>query len=304
METIFIGKNCIEVEKTDSTNSYLASLMAPSGSPKGGEKDKQPKGVFEGTIVIAKHQERGRGQRSATWESEPGKNLTLSILLQPTFLKPEEQFQLNKAVSLGVAEFVTSMASPKSSPKERTFTRSSLSFTTEPTAKVGSVARGGGEAFIKWPNDIYIGTKKVAGILIENSVSGTKLQQSIVGIGINVNQEFFLNALPNPTSLKLATGKDFDLKVCLSSLCSHIEKRYLQLRHPTSFLPSSEEVKQSGIDADYLKCLYRFDEWASYKYKGEIIQAKVTGISKVGKLMLEAENARVIECDFKEVGFC
>jgi BirA family biotin operon repressor/biotin-[acetyl-CoA-carboxylase] ligase len=283
MKTIFLGKNCIEVDKVDSTNSYLAALAAPSGSPKGGEVGgKKHEVVFEGTIVVAKLQAQGRGQRGTTWESEPGKNLTLSILLQPTFLRPDEQFQLNKAVSLGVIEFVTAMAPPKSSPKGRTFTPGS-----PPLGKLEGAA-------IKWPNDIYIGSKKMAGILIENSVSGNKLLQSIIGIGINVNQEKFSAELPNPTSLKIETGKEFDLKECLEELCSCIEKRYLEIR-------AGHIAK---IDADYLKSLYRFGELANYKYKSEILKAKITGISKMGTLMLETEKGETLECDFKEVGFC
>jgi BirA family biotin operon repressor/biotin-[acetyl-CoA-carboxylase] ligase len=262
MKTIFIGKNCIEVDKTDSTNSYLARLQ-------------EEKTLFEGTIVIAKRQEQGRGQRGATWESEPNKNLTLSILLLPTFLRPDEQFQLNKTISLGVAEFVLTVLSP--------------------------FQGGKGDVRIKWPNDIYIANKKVAGILIENSVSGNKLQQSIIGIGINVNQEKFSAELPNPTSLKLISGKEFDLKECLEQLCSCIEKRYLELR----------ANRISKIDSDYLKNLYRFGEFANYKYKGEEIKAKITGVTKAGKLMLETEKgnlpdrqAGMLECDFKEVEFC
>ena len=268
MKTLFIGKNCIEVDKTDSTNSYLSRLQ--------GERT-----LFEGTIIIAKHQEQGRGQRGTSWQSEPNKNLTLSILLQPTFLKPEEQFQLNKAVSLGVLEFLRFSVS-----RHPPFSLSG----------VESVKGGQGEAErvrIKWPNDIYISSKKVAGILIENSVSGNSLQQSIIGIGINVNQDKFPAELPNPTSLKLVTGKEFDLDECLKQLCSCIEKRYLELR----------ANRFAEMDKDYLQNLYRFGELANYKYKSETLKAKITGVTKLGKLILEKENKKILECDFKEVEF-
>ncbi|MBI4946495.1 MAG: biotin--[acetyl-CoA-carboxylase] ligase [Bacteroidetes bacterium] len=264
MNTLFVGQNIIRVEQTDSTNSHLTRLL---------ENEKFP----EGAMLITQKQVQGRGQRGATWESEPNQNLTLSILLQPTFLLPDEQFQLNKAISLGVMEMISN----------------SLSF-----------GEGWGEAKIKWPNDIYISNKKVAGILIENSVSGKKLQQSIIGIGINVNQEKFSAKLPNPTALKLVTGKEFDLGECLEQLCSCIESRYLQLRSPSSVLPIREEAKQTAIDSDYLKSLYRFSEWASYKFKGEIVEAKITGVTKLGKLVLETKKEKILECDFKEVEFC
>jgi BirA family biotin operon repressor/biotin-[acetyl-CoA-carboxylase] ligase len=259
MKTLFIGKNCIEVQEIDSTNSYLAGLV------QGSTHEKKENAVFEGTVVVAKHQVQGRGQRGSSWESEPGRNLTLSILLQPSFLGLEEQFELNKAISLGVLEFVQAVYSPFK-----------------------------GRASIKWPNDIYIGNKKVAGILIENLVNGNKLQQSIVGIGINVNQEKFSSLLPNPTSLKLAAGKEFDLKECLEELCSCIEKRYLELRAGHT----------AGIDTDYLKNLYRIGEIANYNFKGETIQARISGVLKSGKLILVKDNGERLECDFKEVGFC
>jgi BirA family biotin operon repressor/biotin-[acetyl-CoA-carboxylase] ligase len=184
--------------------------------------------------------------------------------LQPNFLRPDEQFQLNKAISLGVMEFV----------------QNSL-FIENRNVRV------------KWPNDIYIGNKKVAGILIENSVSGNSLQHSIIGIGINVNQEKFSAKLPNPTSLKIEAGKEFNLKECLAQLCSCIENRYLELR--ANHFPL--------LDNDYLKNLYRFDEWADYNYKEKRFKAKIVGITKLGKLMLETEKEKIMECDFKEVEF-
>jgi BirA family transcriptional regulator, biotin operon repressor / biotin---[acetyl-CoA-carboxylase] ligase len=301
MKTIFLGKNCIEVEQTDSTNSYLARLLVLPPTPLLGERG--VKGVFEGTVVIAKQQLQGRGQRGASWESEPNKNLTLSILLQPTFLRTEDQFQLNKAVSLGVAEFISSPLIPLS--PRRGGVRSG-------TLLWGESGERGDVVSIKWPNDIYIGNKKIAGILIENSVSGNKLQQSIIGIGININQEKFSAELPNPTSLKLIRGKEFDLKECLEELCSCIERRYLQLRNPHSSpelrsqpsLSARLSQGEGGIDADYLKNLYRFGEWANYKYKGDALKAKIIKVTKVGKLVLEIENGEKLECDFKELGFC
>lgn len=251
MKTIFIGQYCIKLEKIHSTNSYLTDLLAE-------------KNLSEGTIAITRAQEQGRGQRGTHWESEAGKNLTLSILLKPTFLKPEEQFQLSKAVSLAVLDFCISLISRLSSlvPK------------------------------IKWPNDIYIGNKKVAGILIENSVNGSSISHSIVGIGINVNQEKFSAELSNPTSLKMETKKEFDLEKCLEELCSCIEKRYLELRS-----------RSKKVDSPYLKNLYRFNEWANYNYKGEKLKAKITRVTKIGKLVLEKENKETLECDFKEVEF-
>lgn len=246
MKTIFVGKNCIEVEQTDSANDYMANLP--------------PEQVFEGTVVVAKEQSLGKGQRGNSWLSEPGKNLTISILLRPSFLFPTDQFQLNKAVALGVLDLVVSQIGKSENVR------------------------------VKWPNDVYIGTKKVCGILIENSVSGNRLLQSIVGIGLNVNQEEFPDSLPNPTSLKLEAGKEFNLKECLEELCACTEKRYLQLRSMSR-----------NIDADYLSNLYRFGDWAAYDYLGNRLQAKITGVGRSGKLTLETIDGKILECDFKEV---
>lgn len=239
------------LEKVSSTNSFLADLSVRNKLP-------------EGTVVIAFMQEQGRGQRGTTWQSEAGKNLTLSILLKPMFIKVNEQFALNKAISLGVMDFITEHIKKE-------------------TAK---------EVKIKWPNDIYIGNKKVAGILIENSVSGNGLIQSVIGIGINVNQERFPPDIPNATSLRIETGKEFILLTEFEQLAFCLEKRYLQL---------SGYLKE--IDTDYLKNLYRFNEWANYHFGREKINARITGISATGKLLLEKRNLEMIECDFKEVKF-
>lgn len=248
MKTLFIGQYCIKLDKTDSTNSYLSELLVKSS-------------LAEGSIVIAGNQEKGKGQRGTGWESEQGKNITLSVLLKPAFLAPDEQFELSKAVALSVADFI----------------RENIRHA---------------EIKIKWPNDIYIDNKKVAGILIENSVSGNSISHSVIGIGININQESFSKELPNPSSLKLAAGKEFDLEECLERLCSCIEKRYLQLRS------DPEE-----IGCDYLGCLYRFDKWAFYNFKGEKLIARIMGVSKTGKLILERKNKERLECDIKEVEF-
>ena len=275
MNTLFIGQKIIHLESADSTNSHLTRLSAEEKLP-------------EGTVVVTQKQEQGRGQRGTIWESDEWKNLTLSILLHPTFLKPDEQFLLSKVVSLGVMDFIRLCVSP--------FLRFSDSGKETEKGRMGEAEA----VLIKWPNDIYIGDKKVAGILIENSVSGNFLSHSVVGIGINVNQEIFSAELRNPTSLKLINRNDFDLEECLSQLCSCMESRYLQLM----------ENHFKKINEDYLQNLYRFEEWANYKYKGETLKAKISGITKIGKLVLfvgllseEKENGEILECDFKEVEF-
>ena len=125
--------------------------------------------VAEGTVVLAKEQTSGRGQVNNTWESSYGDNLLMSIVLYPEFLHAGNQFLLSKFVSLAIVDF--------------------LSYYLE-------------NVTIKWPNDIYVGNKKIAGVLIENSLRGAFISSSVVGIGLNVNQTEFSSSIPNPTSLK------------------------------------------------------------------------------------------------------
>jgi BirA family biotin operon repressor/biotin-[acetyl-CoA-carboxylase] ligase len=150
----------------------------------------------EGTIVRAGFQTAGRGQPGNKWESESGKNLLFSIITYPSRIKAHEQFIISMALSLGVHDFV----------------RSKIKGCT-----------------IKWPNDIYVKNDKIAGILIENSLSGPRISYSVAGIGFNLNQEKFNGNAPNPVSLKLLTGEDYDPEITLSAMASFLDERYSQL---------------------------------------------------------------------------
>jgi BirA family biotin operon repressor/biotin-[acetyl-CoA-carboxylase] ligase len=146
---------------------------------------------------------------------------------------------------------------------------------------------------IKWPNDVYVGNKKISGMLIENAIIGNTFQHTILGIGININQEIFGSNAPNPGSLKNITGKEYDLKDCLKLLCSCIDKRY-------------ELLCSDGInllDEDYLSALYRKGESALYIYNNEMISATIIDISEEGMLILDTMEEKIIECDFKEIVF-
>jgi len=176
----------------------------------------QKKEWFEGTLVITHNQTAGRGQRGNTWIAEVGKNLTFSLLLKPTFLSGQEQFYLSVFVSLGIRDYVTEHTDQK--------------------------------VHIKWPNDILAGEKKMAGILIENQIAGNNLIGSVIGIGLNINQQHF--GIDSPTSLSLLTGKDYNLSDELETLLQKLERRYLQLK----------ERKFTVLMDDYLKELYRLNE--------------------------------------------
>lgn len=146
-----------------STNTEL-SRLADEGAP-------------HGTCVSCHTQTAGRGQRGNTWESLPGANATLSILLRPQGIHPRSQFCISEAVALAVAQTLDHYLPPSLAPE------------------------------VKWPNDIYVGNSKICGILIENRISATSIDRSIAGIGVNINQPRFLSDAPNPVSLLQLTGR-------------------------------------------------------------------------------------------------
>lgn len=146
-----------------------------------------------GYALMALTQTAGRGQRGNSWEAEPGKNITLSLMLRPHDLAANRQFEVSEAVALGVADLV--------------------------------VGLGIDNVRVKWPNDIYVGNGKIAGILIENSLCGAGIARSIAGIGLNVNQTEFISDAPNPVSLAMLTGMTFDLRSLAERMIQLILKR-------------------------------------------------------------------------------
>ncbi|MBK7475198.1 MAG: biotin--[acetyl-CoA-carboxylase] ligase [Haliscomenobacter sp.] len=247
--TLFLGKVLLQFSDLPSTNEYATELLAKS----------KP---IEGTVISAYYQFAGRGQIGSSWESTPGENLTISILLYPVFLEATRQFQLNKAIALGVRDFLASYI---------------------PQAPV----------YVKWPNDLYINSKKVGGILIQNALQKNTLQSSVVGIGLNINQATFSDAAPHATSLFLETGNVFDLSFLLHELCYFLEVRYLALK----------QGLDEGLDQDYLRYLYRFGQPSIFKRaSGELFQGKICGISDIGRLLIDQEGF-IEEFDLKEISF-
>ena len=183
---LFVGQNFVTIKEVDSTNNFLKQLASNS------------KPVIEGTVIMAENQTAGRGQQQNGWYAEAGKNLTFSLLLKPSFLPVTQQFDLVRAVSLGVFDALHPLL--------------------------------GDSLKIKWPNDIYYGNRKLGGMLIENMIQGGQIKNAIVGIGLNINQEKFPDNLPNATSVKQILQQDYDLKTLLSDICRHIEAYYLNLK--------------------------------------------------------------------------
>ena len=242
-----IGSIVHRIHETDSTNNYAANQLLTKRLP-------------EGVVFIADSQIVGRGQASSSWESEPNKNLTLSILLYPDFLAISRQFELSKAISLGVADFLN-----------------------DQTQRVS----------IKWPNDIYLENRKVAGILIENSIRINKISSSIIGIGLNINQQMFLSDAPNPVSLSQMTGKTYNLNESLSDLCLKINIRYSQLFNG----------EFNRIDQDYTQMLFRRGTWSLYSDENGDFEGKILGVDSIGRLRIETKSGKINNYQFKEVSF-
>lgn len=214
----------------------------------------------EGSVIMAVEQSAGRGQMGNFWEAEVGKNLTFSILYKPDSLPIEDQFYLSMAVSLGICGFLEKQLSHDIS--------------------------------IKWPNDIYYNHQKIAGILIENSLQGDKIKNSVIGIGLNVNQLHFESDAPNPISMKQISAKDYDLEEILFNLLSFIEYYYLVLK----------SNKYEYLKERYLSKLLFYGQYHPYKTTNGILNAKIIDIGPYGKLCLESDSG-INYYDIKEIEF-
>jgi BirA family biotin operon repressor/biotin-[acetyl-CoA-carboxylase] ligase len=205
----------------------------------------QQPSVTEGTVVITDRQTAGRGQRGNSWQAEPGMNLTFSFILKPAFLSARELFFLNMAISLGLYDFLNGLLDV--------------------------------DVRVKWPNDLLVKDRKVCGILIENSVQGAAVGASVVGVGLNVNQEQFDH--PRAASVRTFSGKAHALQDVLDELLPALERRYLQLR----------EGKRAEITAAYYACLYGFGEEKMYRavHEGTEFIGKITGVDEIGRVRIE-----------------
>lgn len=247
--------NTIWLDSVDSTNSYALRQLPELAS---------------GTVIAAREQTAGRGQRGNTWFSEPGKNLTFSIVLKfgEGGLEPlaaSQAMWLNYVISVAVVDFLQSHAI---------------------------------WCKVKWPNDVYVGQKKICGVLIENALAGEQLAASVIGVGININQKEFPQ-LANATSLWSLTGKTHPVKKCLEQVLERFESRLDGLYDP---------VEQRGLFAAYSGYLFNKDTQAHYhdlltdhEYTG-IIQ----GVAPDGRLCiqdLEAPGKPLRYYRFKEVSY-
>ncbi len=247
--TLFVGQNLIKLSAVDSTNNFLKNLLSNSAP------------LPEGTVIMADDQFAGRGQQQNNWHAEPGKNLTISILLFPTFLSLNKQFLLNIVISVAINKALTEFI-----PKGMS---------------------------VKWPNDIYYKNQKLGGILIENTIVGSLIKTAVVGIGINVNQEIFVEGLSNrAVSMIQILQEDVNLVKLLHAICSQIEKQYLQLK-------AGHYTKLTEV---YVDCLYKIGELSKFRKNGVEFAGIIKGVEENGQLIVETEG-NLSRFNFKEIEF-
>ncbi len=211
------------------------------------------------TVVVAKKQLKGRGQIGTKWESEAGKNLTFSILKKDMDLPVGDQFQLNMGVSLAIYDALRQLYVPDLS--------------------------------VKWPNDILSGHFKICGILIENVLSGTMIQSSIIGIGLNVNQLNF-GVLSQASSLKLILGRTFDLDELFHSIVGHMK----------SYVTLVSRKKGGNLLSAYEEVLFRRNKPSTFKdARGQLFMGFIKGVSADGKLLVLLEDDILKEFNLKEI---
>ena len=177
--------NILRLETTDSTNTWVARNEDRLETP---------------SLVYCITQSAGRGQRGNYWESEPGKNITASLLFHPQDFPANDQFRISEAVAIAIVDYFS---------------------------EKGVMAK------VKWPNDIYVGDQKICGILVEHVVTGKNISRTIAGFGINLNQEEFHSDAPNPVSLVQITGEKYELEKEIEKVAVQLGNRLSRLDDPT-----------------------------------------------------------------------
>lgn len=218
----------------------------------------------EGDVVWAERQTAGRGQRGHRWESAGGENVTFTLVLEPRFLPVDRQFLLSEAVTLGIVDCL---------------------------AEYGIAAR------IKWTNDIYVGDRKITGMLIEHKLGVGVINRTLAGIGVNVNQTEFDPSLPNPVSMALVADRRFDRRPLLERLVECIMARYEAVRTGGETL--------DALQRDYHRHLYRLDEEHWYgRPDGSRFRGTIRGVEPTGALRVEdAATGEVRGYLFREIEF-
>ncbi|MCE7039814.1 biotin--[acetyl-CoA-carboxylase] ligase [Dyadobacter sp. CY312] len=196
----------------------------------------------EGTVVITDNQVGGRGQRGTKWYSEPGQNLTFSFILKPVFLPIAQQFLISQTIALAIFDFLSAYTD---------------------------------QVKIKWPNDIYVSGKKISGTSIENSIQGTIISSTVIGIGINIKQIDFPSS--RMTSLAAVLGREVSLHDAFEQLIKMLDRRYEDLMSMT---------KNGTIHAEYLTKLHGYQQPITFNYQNKMIKGSVTGVADNGRILV------------------
>jgi BirA family biotin operon repressor/biotin-[acetyl-CoA-carboxylase] ligase len=223
----------------------------------------QNSSLDEITVAVTNNQTSGRGQMNNSWISEPYKNLTFSLFTTLKKVKVEHQAYLNFAVSLAIYDVLLEYDVPN--------------------------------LYIKWPNDIMSGKKKICGILIENTFSHSRIKNTIIGIGLNVNQEKFHKNLTNASSLKIILKKSIELEALMNTIINHINLKI-----------SCVELKNfNQIYNRYHQALYKKGiptTFLNQKTK-QLFMGIINGVSSSGNLQIQLEDNSIQEFGLKEVSF-
>ena len=225
------------------------------------KEQSEKQSLAEGTTVITEYQTAGKGQRGNRWESEAEKNIICSLLLYPDFLPIKQHFLLSEAVALGLKDAIEQFIQPIE---------------------------------IKWPNDMYYQNRKIAGILIENELTGQTIDKSIIGIGLNINQEQFSDAAPNAVSIKQILKKEINIDILLEKMINAILFRYNVLKTGDA----------ESITLAYHDSLYRKSGFYPFSDKnGNLFNAEIERIADDGFLHLLTDREEKRCYAFKEVGY-
>ncbi len=204
----------------------------------------------EGTVISTHKQGAGKGQIGRSWFSDQDQNLSLSLILRPCFVSINDRFYISMMLALAVREFI-----------EEEIQSSDVS--------------------IKWPNDIYVGNKKIAGLLIQQSIFKKRISSCVLGIGINANQKTFPEQIPNPISIFQLTQEESDLFILEKKLLEKIEQYYTRLR----------KGEYNWTKRSYLSYLYKRGELSSFqKEDGSLFVAEIVGVDPSGKLVLKVDD--------------
>ena len=205
--------------------------------------------------VMAKYQSAGQGQRGSNWQSEKGKNLIISILKKNIEIKVQDQFEINMRVSMAILMAL------------KTFEIPNLS--------------------VKWPNDILSDNKKISGVLIQLLTKNQKINQAIIGVGVNVNQTHF-NNLPQASSMKSITGTAFDIEALTTELMTQL-KHYFDVTNTDKLMTEYESV------------LFRKNKPSTFvNIQGVSFVGTIQGVSKRGMLRVKSEKV-IEEFDLKSI---